>query len=63
LRLAGLAWTVWLARRLYLEHRALHARHVAAGGPTARWYLASVIAAGVIVLGLLAVFATELVPG
>jgi hypothetical protein len=61
-RLAAFVWTVWLARRLYVEHQAIHAKHVAAGGPTAHWYLATLVAVGAAVLGLVAVFASELLP-
>jgi hypothetical protein len=46
-----------------MEHRAIYARHAAAGGPTARWYVATLIAGGLVILGLLAIFATELLPG
>jgi hypothetical protein len=60
-RIVGFAWTIVVARRLYLEHQVLFAKHVAMGGRKARWYVATLTAFGVVILGLLAVFASELV--
>jgi hypothetical protein len=60
LRLAEFAWTILAARSLFVEHRVLVAKHVAEGAQTARWYLATLTALGVAILGLLAVFASEL---
>jgi hypothetical protein len=58
-RLAAIGWTVFLARRFFLEHRVLFARHVAAGGAKARWYWPTLITVGLAVLGLVAVFGSE----
>jgi hypothetical protein len=60
LRLAGFAWTIAVARRLFLEHQVLFARHVASGGQAERWYLATLAVVGVIVIALTTVFASEL---
>jgi hypothetical protein len=60
LGVAGLVWTLAVARRLFLEHRSLFEKHVAEGGKPARWYLATFAAAGVAVALLFAVFASEL---
>jgi hypothetical protein len=59
LRLAGFAWTIAIARRLFMEHQVLFARHVAAGGRVARWYLATLVVVGVIVVALSLLFASE----
>ncbi len=63
LRLAGFAWTIAVARRLFLEHQVLFAKHSAAGGQAARWYLVTLAAVGVVVLALAALFASELLVG
>lgn len=63
LRLAGFAWTIAVARRLFLEHRVLFAKHVAAGGQAARGYLVALAALGVVALALVALFASELLVG
>jgi hypothetical protein len=60
LHLAGFAWSIAVARQLLLEHQVLFAKHVAAGGQKAPWYVPTLLAFTVIVLGLLAVFASEL---
>lgn len=60
IQLAVLAWTILVARRLFLEQKVLCARHAAAGGQKARWYWPTLITVGVFILGLAAVFATEL---
>ena len=60
LRLLGFAWTVSVAYRLFFEHQVLFARHVAAGGRPARWYLATFAVVVAIVVALTAVFAAEL---
>jgi hypothetical protein len=59
-QLVVFAWTIFVARRFFLEHQVLFARHEAAGGQKARWYWPTLLTFGVLVLGLLAVFATEL---
>jgi hypothetical protein len=59
-RLAGFGWTFAVAYRLFYEHEVLFAKHVAAGGRIARWYLATLSAMSVVVIALLAVFAAEL---
>jgi hypothetical protein len=55
MRFANFAWTIAVARRLYFEHQVLVDKHVAAGGETARWYLATLAALGaflVLAIGL-----------
>jgi hypothetical protein len=60
LRFLGFGWTVSVAYRLFFEHQVLFAKHVAAGGRAARWYLATLAVLGVIVVALTIVFAAEL---
>jgi hypothetical protein len=60
LHLGGFLWTLWLARRLFREHQPIFAQHLASGGQTARWYFATLTVVGFILLGLLAVFGSEL---
>jgi hypothetical protein len=61
LRLAGFAWTIAVARQLFLEHQVLFAKHAASGGQAARWYLVTLVVVGLVLVGLAAVFASELV--
>jgi hypothetical protein len=63
LRFGGFAWTIAVARQLYLEHQVLFSKHTASGGATARWYLGTLAAAGVVIVALAAVFASELLAG
>jgi hypothetical protein len=60
IRLAGFAWTVSVAYRLFNEHQVLFAKHVTSGGQAARWYLATLAVVGIVVVGLALVFASEL---
>jgi hypothetical protein len=55
----GLAIAV--ARRLFLEHQVLFAKHKASGGQAARWYLVTLVVLGVVTVGLAAALAPELV--
>jgi hypothetical protein len=59
-RVAGAAWTYATAYRFFFEHEVLFAKHAAAGGKAARWYLATLAAVAVLVVGLVVVFVGEL---
>jgi hypothetical protein len=61
LRLAGFAWTISIARLLFLEQRVVFEKHVAAGGQRAPWCPATLAAVGTVVAVLAAVFGSELV--
>ncbi len=50
LRMASLVWSVTLARILYAEHKVIFRKHIEAGGPPARWYLATLCCLGVLVI-------------
>jgi hypothetical protein len=60
LRIGGFVWTVSVAYRLYGEHQVLFAKHVATGGRPAPWYLATLAVMGVVMAGLVLLFASEL---
>jgi hypothetical protein len=53
LRFVSLGWSIAVARQLYVEHRVIFDAHAAAGGKAARWYLATLIALGILVAALL----------
>lgn len=62
-RLIGLAWSVAVARALYVQHKPIVSKHLEAGGRKARWYFATLATFGVICAAVGAAFLLDWVQG